>query len=61
MVLLELQSPTMTPFCGKFSDFFLDSEKVFDALSDEHIKKAGENLNQKSLLKFVFFDYWPSF
>ena len=61
MVLLELQSPTMTSFCGKFSDFFLDSGKVFDALSDEHIKKAGENLTQKSLLKFVFFDYWPSF
>ena len=51
----------MTSSQEKSSDFSADSGSVFDALSDEHIKKGGKNLTQKSLLKFVFFDYWPSF
>ena len=56
MVLLELQSAAMTSFPEIFSDFFLDSGSVFDALSDEHIKKGGKFLAQKSLLKFVLSD-----
>ena len=43
----------MTSFPEKFPDIFIDSGSVFDALSDEHIKKGGKNFAQKSLLKFV--------
>ena len=44
----------MTSFPEKFPDIFMDSGSVFDALSNEHIKKKSKNFAQKSLLKFVF-------
>ena len=47
----------MASFPENFSDFFIDSGSVFDALSDERIKKGGKNFAKKSLLKFVSFDY----
>ena len=62
-VPLGLYSPTMTSSPKNFS-FFYRFGTVFDSLSDEHIKKGGKFLAQKSLLKFVnrpilLFRTWP--